>query len=215
MSRMLLAVLMGVCASACPADDAPAPGDEPSTSAPSDATTTHGPPADATATEGSGPPPGTTAETSEPDAWLELGWGISEFNAFEGVLPVTVGPQGLSMFSLPLRGKGFHNPPDAGFDNPEVPILQAWVDVDGHDESPGGHLSEVVDYPALFYPSQQEPNVLVGPAVWLVIPDTVDPSTLVGRRAQLHAELVDTDGLVLTDDHTLVIGEDPPAPDGP
>jgi hypothetical protein len=45
-----------------------------------------------------------------------------------------------------------------------------------------------------------------------VIPDTVDPSALVGEPAHLHIELVDADGLGLDDDHELVIGQ---TPDGP
>lgn len=211
MRRTLLAVLwgpsLGLVTSACPADDAPPPATEPSDAGPDDAaTTTRGP-----------SPTGTTqaADTSEPAPWLEVGWGLDDFNPYDGVLPVVVGPQGLAMFSMPLRGQGFHNPPDSGFDNPEVPLLQAWVDVAGHTESPGGHLTEVVDYPALFYPSFEEPEVLEGVAVWLVLPDAVEPSTLTGQEAHLHVEMVDADGLELSDDHVLVIGEVPPAPKGP
>jgi hypothetical protein len=128
---------------------------------------------------------------------------------------VVVGPQGLAMFSVPLRGRGFHNPANPGFENPDIPILQAWVDVEGHAESPGGHLAEVVDYPALFYPSFDDPGLLEGVAVWLVLPDTVDPSTLLGEEARLHVEMVDADGLRLEDDHVLAIGEPPSGPGGP
>lgn len=212
MRRTLLLVALGGCAGACPADDAPARDDEASTST---AATTH---ADASTTDDPTEPSPTTAataESGEPEPWLEVGWGLSEFNAFDGVLPVIVGPQGLSMFSLPLRGQGFHNPASPAFDDPDVPVLQAWVDVDGHMESPGGHLSEVVDYPALFYPTFDDPEVLEGVAVWLVIPDGVDPMTLVGLPAHVHAEMIDKDGLLLSDDHDLVIGEVPPPPDGP
>ncbi len=195
-----------VCASGCPA--AEPPDGEPATG------TTHATTAELSSSEGLDSS-SAAAETSAPEPWFELGWGLSDFNAFDGTLPVVVGPQGLSMFSLPLRGNGFYNPSSPGFDNPEVPMLQAWVDVDGHHESPGGHLSEVVDYPALFYPTLDDPEVLQGVAVWLVIPDGVDPNTLVGLRAHLHAELLDFEGLRLTDDHDLVIGEVPPEPEGP
>lgn len=210
MRRALLATLMLLGASACPTDGAPTP-EEPSTSDAGGSTTVE-PPADGSTT---GPPPATTVETGEPEAWLEAGWGISEFNAFAGTLPMVVGPQGLSMFSLPLRGKGFHNPPDPGFDDPDIPIVQAFVDVAGHAESPGGHLTEVVDYPELFYPSLADPDVLEGTAVWLVLPDTVDPSTLVGQAAHVHVELADADGLRLEDDHDLEIGQVSSAPGGP
>lgn len=154
-------------------------------------------------------------DTEPGQAWLEVGFGTTEFNAFEGLLPVVVGPQGLYMFSMPLRGQGFYNPPDPSFDNPDMPILQAWVEIDGYELTDQGRFNEVVDYPALFYPSQSEPGVLEGPAVWLVLPDGVDPEQIVGLDARLHAELVDVDGLVLVDDHELVIDEIPPAPGGP
>lgn len=154
-------------------------------------------------------------DTGSSQAWLEVGFGTAEFNAFEGLLPVVVGPQGLYMFSLPLRGRGFYNPPDPSFDNPDMPILQAWVEIDGYELTDQGRFNEVVDYPALFYPSGSEPGVLEGPAVWLVLPDGVDPEEIVGLDARLHAELVDVDGLVLVDEHQLVVDEIPPPPDGP
>lgn len=199
---------------ACPADDAP-PGDAPSSgasTAPDDHATTSVTSADGSA---SAPGPDVDSDTGGPSAWLEAGWGTSEWNAYDGVLPLVVGPQGLSMFSVPLRGRGFYNPPDPGVDNPDSPMLQAWIDVPGHAESPGGHLTEVVDYPALFYPSFVEPGVLEGAAVWLVLPDEVTPPELVGAPAHLHVEMVDADGRALVDDHDLVIGEVPPEPDGP
>lgn len=202
------------CATACPATDPPVPGDEPSTGT-THAATSLEPTADGPASDGSDSSPATTTETGEPEPWLEAGWGLSDFNAYDGVLPVVVGPQGLSMFSVPLRGSGFYNPASPGFDNPEVPVVQAWVDVDGHQESPGGHLTEVTEYPALFYPTLDDPGVLQGVALWLVLPDGVDPNALVGLSASLHVEMIDFEGLRLVDDHDLEIGEVPPPPDGP
>jgi hypothetical protein len=210
MQARVLAAVLGLGASACPADDAPAPIGDPTTE--TAGTEGTGEPGEATTDAEPSPDTGTTGE---PTAWIEAGWGLSDWNAFDGVLPVVVGPQGLAMFSVPLRGRGFHNPPDPGFANPDIPILQGWVDVEGHAESPGGHLAEVVDYPALFYPSFDEPGLLEGVAVWLVLPDAVDPSTLLGEEARLHVEIVDANGLRLEDDHVLAIGEAPPEPDGP
>jgi len=158
-------------------------------------------------------PDPTTGGEVEP--WLEAGWGISEFNPFEGTFPVVVGPQGLAMFSMPLRGAGFYSPPDPSFDNPDMPILQAWVDVPGYAITPDGHFNEVVDYPALFYPSLDEPGVLAGPAVWLVIPDQAEPEEIAGLDAHLHVEMLDVEGVLLEIDHDLVIGEPPEAPPGP
>lgn len=205
MRRTTFVVALGLMVSACPADDVPS---APTTHAPPDTTT-------APTTADTEPDPDSGSSDTAPEAWLELGWGVTEYNPLDGTLPIVVGPQGLAMFSLPPRGAGFHNPPDPGFDNPDMPILQAWLDVDRYANSPGGHLTEVVDYPALFYPSFDDPGVLEGPAVWLVIPDDVEPEELVGLAAHLHAEMVDADGLELVVDHDLVIGDVPPEPPGP
>lgn len=148
----------------------------------------------------------TTASDSEGvEPFLEVGWGMSDFNAFDGELPISLGAQGLNMFSLPLRGSGFHNPPDPSFDNPDMPMFEAWVDIEGYSGSPNGHFNEVTDYPALFYPSVSDGAVLEGPAVWMTLPDGVSPEDILGLTASLHAELLDRDGLRLTDDHELVI----------
>ena len=158
---------------------------------------------------------GAATDTSEVEPWLEVGWGVSEFNEFDGVLPTVVGPQGLAMFSIPLRGQGFYNPPSPSFDNPDMPMLQAWVDVPGYAITPGGHFNEVIDYPALFYPSLDEPGILEGPAVWLVIPDQVEPDEIAGLDAHLHVEMVDANDVLLTQDHDLVIGDATEPPPGP
>ncbi|MEM7159062.1 MAG: hypothetical protein AAF799_39865 [Myxococcota bacterium] len=148
----------------------------------------------------------TATETSdEAEPWFEVGWGTDDFNAFDGVLPVVTGPQGLSMFSMPIRGAGFYTPPMPSFDNPDMPMLQAWVDIEGLNDSPGGHFNEVNDYPALFYPSFDDPGTLEGPAVWLVLPDAVEAEDIDGMPALLHAELLDADGLFFVEEYELVV----------
>lgn len=200
----MLTAAMGGLLAACPA------GSEPSSPGSMDASTT--------AATGSGDetaPPAESTSQSSAEPWLEVGWGVSEFNEFEGTLPLVIGPQGLAMFSMPMRGAGFYNPPDPSFDNPDMPVLHAWVDVPGYALTPDGHFNEVLDYPALFYPSLDLPGALESPAVWLVIPDAVEPAELTGQPALLHAEMIDADGVMLTQDHDLVIGEAPEPPPGP
>lgn len=210
MRRSMLMTAMGVLLAACPKSSDPSSAE--SMDLPTDTPTD-----DPSATGHEVDPTGDPTDTTTPmDPWLEVGWGVSEFNAFDGILPIVIGPQGLAMFSMPLRGAGFHNPPDPSFDNPDMPMLQAWVDVPGYELTPSGHFNEVLDYPALFYPSLDNPGVLEGPAVWLVLPDEVDePAVLTGLPASLHAEMLDADGLLLTEDHELVIGEAPEPPPGP
>ncbi|MEM9463221.1 MAG: hypothetical protein AAGF11_54270 [Myxococcota bacterium] len=210
MRRSMLVTAMGVLLAACPQESTPSSGES--------GAELFDPTAD-TATDG----PSATDPTVDPidtttpvDPWFEVGWGVSEFNAFEGILPIVIGPQGLAMFSMPLRGAGFYNPPDPSFDNPDMPMLQAWVDVPGYELTGSGHFNEVLDYPALFYPSLDSPGVLEGPAVWLVLPDEVeDPAVLTGLPASLHAQMVDANGVILTEEHDLVIGEAPEPPPGP
>ncbi len=204
----MLAATVGLMPAAC-SDDAPPP----SVAMTSGATTTGSSSSGAPPADSSGAP-GEGSTTAGVEPWFEVGWGTNEFNAYEGTLPILVGPQGLSMFSVPLRGQGFYNPPDPAFDNPDMPMLEAWVDIDGFATDPRGHFNRVFDYPALFYPSLDNPGVLEGPAVWLVLPDGVEPEEVVGQPAHLFAELVDADGLRLVDEYDLVIGQAPRAPDG-
>ncbi len=210
MKRVVLVVGLGAWGPVACGDDAPSPPEQAETGtsdAPSTSTTAP--------SESTGVPPSNDSTTDAPAPFLEVGWGTNEFNAYDGTLPVLVGPQGLNMFSVPLRGQGFYNPPDPSFDNPDMPMFQAWVDIEGFNDSPNGHFNEVIDYPALFYPMLDGGGVLEGPAVWLVLPDSVDPEAITGLAAHLHAELVDADGLQLTDDHDLIVGEISPKPPGP
>jgi hypothetical protein len=208
MGRSMFVFGLALVLTGCPGSGAPATED--GTVATDDEATATDSASDSARTSSS-----TAAESGEPEAWFEVGWGVSEFNEFDGTLPVVVGPQGLSMFSLPLRGSGFYNPPNPGFDNPDMPMLQSFVDVPGYQQTPDGHFNEVVDYPALFYPSFDNPGVLEGPAVWMVIPNGVDLQQLPGLNAHLHVELVDADGLLFEQDNDLVIGEISEPPPGP
>lgn len=185
----------------CPGDDA----DPSSDSAAMDDST--GNPA---VTSGPDDDSGSASDSPGPAAWLQVGWGIDDFNEFSGTLPVEFGAQGLFMFSLVPRGQGFHVPPDPGFGNPDMPIIQAWVDVEGYSETPAGHFNEVSDYPALFYPGIGADALLEGSAIWLTLPDGVDPIDIHGLDALVHVELLDRDGVMLVDEHALVIDAPPP-----
>lgn len=145
------------------------------------------------------------------DGWFEVGWGIDAFNPIEDELPLFIGPQGLHMFSLPLRGGNFAMAEEPyGFDDPLLPILTIWVDVDGF-EGAGGHLSEYADYAVPFKVDLTGEADYEFVAVWLVVPDTIDPEALVGLPAHLHAELDTADGQHLSLDHDLevTLGETP------
>ncbi len=196
MRRLLLCALTGLAAVACTEGGSRAPVSS-STGASGEGTATTGE-AEGTSA-GSGP---------GEQAWLEVGWGTTDFNAFEGTLPIVLGSQGSYMFSMPMRGGDFYIPPEPSFNNPEMPRLDAWVDVPGYTED-DGHLLSLENYVVLFFPSLHEPSILVSPAVWLVLPDGVTPEELAGLPAVLHASVHDAEGRHLEDEHELVIGDPP------
>ncbi len=210
MRRSIVMVGIGALLTACPSEPAVPPVDTSESATSGSATGAPSDGSDATETAAE-----TETDSGVIEPWLEVGWGVSEFNEFDGLLPTVVGPQGLAMFSIPLRGQGFYNPPSPSFDNPDMPMLQAWVDVPGYSITPTGHFNEVIDYPALFYPSLDEPGILEGPAVWLVIPDQVEPEEIAGLDAHLHVEMLDANDILLTEDYDLVIGDAPEPPPGP
>lgn len=146
-----------------------------------------------------GPPPA--------DGWIEIGHGLDEFFAFEGELPLTMGPQGFMMFSLPLRGSDFPVSPDPyDFDHPDTPVLSVWADIDGVEpEHPSGHFVAYLDYPVPFAFSDDADIDYEFVSVWLVVPDTIDPQDLHGRDAVVHAELQCSDGQLLVDEHNLTV----------
>ena len=141
------------------------------------------------------------------DGWIELGYGLDEFFPFEGELPLTLGPQGFMMFSLPLHGGGFPIPPDPfDFDHPDTPILSVWTDIEGIEgDHPSGHFAAYLNYPVPFSLSSAEDVEYEFVSVWLVVPETYTPAELAGREAVVHAELSCSDGQLLVDEHVLTV----------
>ncbi|MCR9160437.1 MAG: hypothetical protein ACE37F_18660 [Nannocystaceae bacterium] len=144
------------------------------------------------------------------EGWIEIGYGLDEFFPFEGELPVTLGPQGFMMFSLPLRGSNFPVAPDPfDFDHPDTPILSVWTDIEGIEgEHPSGHFAAYLNYPVPFMLSDDEDVDYEFVSVWLVIPETYSPAELAGREAVVHAELDCADGQFLIDEHVLTVVDD-------
>lgn len=156
-------------------------------------------------TDGSGSESGEGPVPS--DGWVEIGYGLDAFFPFEGELPVTRGPQGSMMFSLPLRGSDFPVAPDPfDFDHPDTPILSVWTDIEGiPSEHPSGHFAAFLNYPVPFTLSDDPDVDYEFVSVWLVIPEIYPPEELAGREAIVHAELACSDGQLLIDEHTLTV----------
>ncbi len=181
------------------------------TSASTDPTATSGTPTSDTASTDPTASDATESDTSIPrDGWVEIGKGLDEFVPFDGELPVTLGPQGFMMFSLPLRGGNFPVPPDPyDFEHPDTPILTVWTDIDGiESEHPSGHFAAFLEYPVPFTLSSDPDVEYEFVSVWLTIPETYAPSELAGREAVVHAELQCSDGQLLVDEHTLTVVDD-------
>lgn len=182
------------------------PTTEPSTSGPTtdpttDPTNPTTDPTDPSGSEGSGEGP------IPREGWVEIGYGLDEFFPFEDEVPLTLGPQGFMMFSLPLRGSNFPVAPDPfDFGHPDTPILSVWMDIDGIEgEHPSGHFAAYLNYPVPFTFSDDEDVEYEFISVWLVIPETYAPSELAGREAVVHAELDCADGQLLVDEHVLTV----------
>ncbi len=178
---------------------------------PSASTSTASASTDPAATEGSdSDPTDPTDPTTAQEGWLEVGYGLDAFHPFEDELPLSLGPQGFMMFSLPLRGGGFPVPPDPfDFKHPDTPVLTVWADIEGiEDAHPSGHFAAFLDYPVPFTLSQEPGVEYEFVSVWLVIPETYAPSELAGRQAVVHAELRCSDGQLLVDEHTLTVLDD-------
>ncbi len=179
------------------------PTPDPSTGGPTTEPTTDptGPTTDPSGSETSGEGP------IPREGWIEIGYGLDEFFPFEDELPLTLGPQGFMMFSLPLRGSNFPVAPDPfDFGHPDTPILSVWTDIEGIEgEHPSGHFAAYINYPVPFTFSDDEDVEYEFVSVWLVIPETYAPSELAGRQAVVHAELDCADGQLLMDEHVLTV----------
>lgn len=118
------------------------------------------------------------------EAWLELGQGVVAYEPLEpgGELRIVLGGQGLLMFAVDLRGGGFCVPPDLS-DRDEFPVLDIELDVQG-EPAPFIELTEQpIDFDIL------EDDSFVWMYLPLILPDAVEPETLVGRAVALTAHL--------------------------
>jgi hypothetical protein len=124
------------------------------------------------------------------DAWLEVGWGVTEFNSLEdgGDLEVVWGPQGAAMFPLPLRGGGFVLPEDpSDYQSPLAPKLDLFIDVEGHNDGIADHFMYIANYPIIFEILSDGSYEFL--FVGAQLPDAVDPTTLEGLPAHVYARL--------------------------
>jgi hypothetical protein len=113
------------------------------------------------------------------------------------------GGQGATMMALPVRGEGFSIP---GMDMPQWPVLEASLDVDGHNTGFGGHFWRIANYPVWFEDD--------GDGGWefyflTVLIDEPDLSTLVGQPAHFHGTLEAEDVEPMAFDVDFEVGRAP------
>jgi hypothetical protein len=132
----------------------------------------------------------TSDVTGAGDAWFEIGWGATEFNALEngGDIEVVWGSQGAAMFPLPLRGGGFVLPDDpTDYESPLAPKLDLHIDIEGHNNDIGDHFRYLANYPIVFEEMPDGSYEFLYVAV--LMPDGIDPTILEGLPAHLWAQL--------------------------
>lgn len=108
-----------------------------------------------------------------------------------GTMTVVRGGQGLLMLPFALRGKNFvitEDPND--WDNPRMPRVDMWVDIDGHNVGFGGHFARLNNYSVGFYPLGDGMGTLEHMYIAIIVPDAItDPQTLTGQPGKVHIEL--------------------------
>lgn len=107
--------------------------------------------------------------------------------------PLTIvrGGQGLLMLPLGLRGRDFvitQEPND--WDNPKIPKVDLWVDIEGHNDGFGGHFAQLNNYAVGFVKLGDGMGTVEHMYIAVIVPDTVaDATTLTNQPGKIHVEL--------------------------
>ncbi len=136
------------------------------------------------------------------EGWLELGQGELEFQNIESgdELIMVLGGQGLLMFPIPIRGGEFPLPEDpSDFTDPDIPILDLHLDIEGFNIGFGGHFARVANYPVPFDVLGDGTYEFV--YITIFVPDELEnPCDIDEQPGLLHAELEAADGQVMVVD---------------
>lgn len=105
-------------------------------------------------------------------------------------IQIVRGGQGLLMLPLAVRGRGFEVPPDPNaWDDPRMPRINLWVDIEGFNVGFGGHFARVPNYTIGFVPID-EMGTLEHLYIAVLVPDAVaEPAALTNKPGLIRAEL--------------------------
>lgn len=100
------------------------------------------------------------------------------------------GGQGLLMLPFAVRGRGFEVPADPNaWDDPKMPKIDMYVDIEGFNVGFGGHFARLNAYPIGFVPIDDD-GTLEHLYIAIIVPDAIeDPKALTNQPGVLHAEL--------------------------
>jgi hypothetical protein len=142
-----------------------------------------------------------------PDAWILMGQGESGWNEVDDgdELVMVMGGQGLLMFPMPLRGKGFTLPDDpSDWTHPDIPTFDIHLDIEGFNIGFGGHFSRIANYPVPFKVLPDGTYEFV--YITIFVPDELlDPCDIDGLPGEFHAELDTADGYTLIWERSVII----------
>lgn len=104
-------------------------------------------------------------------------------------LTIVRGGQGLLMLPIGLRGRNFTITEDPNdWDNPKMPRVNLWVDIEGHNVGFGGHFARLNNYSVGFV--DKGGGLLEHMYIAIIVPDAIpDPTTLTSQPGKLHVEL--------------------------
>lgn len=105
-------------------------------------------------------------------------------------MKIVRGGQGLLMLPFAVRGSGFEVPADPNaWDDPLMPQIDIWVDIEGHNVGFGGHFARLNNYPIGFVPID-DMGTLEHLYIAIIVPDAIkDPQALTNQPGVVHAEL--------------------------
>ena len=154
-----------------------------------------------------------TADTGTAgEGWIDIGYGQVEYSELSDgdTFEIVWGTQGSAMFPIMLRGGDFELPPDPGdWQHEAAPIVELWMDVEGHNDGFGGHFKRIANYPVGF--EVLEDGTFQSTYIAIILPDDKTPEELDGLPATLWLELdpLDQDPIEVQLDLVVSMGEPP------